>query len=242
MVLDPEAHCPPGAGLQGHKKPIRSCGTGGPQQRLRRTPLCSKERSLNWASPCWAAHLLWRPGDGPSAGGHGVLQRCGFGKTMTQFKNDSPLVPERGESVCWMSHNDYISQLPGGFVASAWSAHCPAAAMENPGEKAPATQFPSRRWKHTQQGQQMFHNFLYNICSCAGDWEMILCPGDHRRHSGAGGGQEGLCGLSMGVDSSVAAMLVHKAIGKNLTLHLRGPACCAGRGTWWAGVQEESST
>ena len=64
---------------------------------------------------------------------------------MTQFQADSPLFQNVGESVCWMSHNDYISKLPEGFTASAWSAHCPAAAMENGEKGLYATQF-HRRW------------------------------------------------------------------------------------------------
>ena len=73
-----------------------------------------------------------------------------FGKTMTQFSAESPLFQNVGESVCWMSHNDYISQLPQGFAASAWSAHCPAAAMENVERKLYATQFHPEV-EHTQQ-------------------------------------------------------------------------------------------
>ena len=140
-----------------------------------------------------------------------------FGKTVTQFKSDSPLFQNVGESVCWMSHNDYISQLPEGFTASAWSAHCPAAAMENVEKKLYATQFHPEV-EHTEQGQQMFHNFLYNVCGCAGDWEMkSFAQETIAAIRERVGDKKVLCGLSGGVDSSVAAMLVHKAIGKNLT-------------------------
>lgn len=122
-----------------------------------------------------------------------------------------------GESVCWMSHNDYISQLPEGFAASAWSAHCPAAAMENVERKLYATQFHPEV-EHTQQGSEMFRNFLYNICGCAGDWEMkSFAQETIAAIRERVGDKKVLCGLSGGVDSSVAAMLVHKAIGKNLT-------------------------
>ena len=140
-----------------------------------------------------------------------------FGKTMTQFSAESPLFQNVGESVCWMSHNDYISQLPQGFVASAWSAHCPAAAMENVERKLYATQFHPEV-EHTQQGNEMFRNFLYNICGCAGDWEMkSFAQETIEAIREKVGDKKVLCGLSGGVDSSVAAMLVHKAIGKNLT-------------------------
>ena len=83
-----------------------------------------------------------------------------FGKTMTQFSPESPLFQNVGESVCWMSHNDYISKLPEGFTVSAWSAHCPAAAMENRERKLYAVQFHPEV-EHTQQGNEMFRNFLY---------------------------------------------------------------------------------
>ena len=140
-----------------------------------------------------------------------------FGKTMTQFQADSPLFQNVGESVCWMSHNDYISKLPEGFTVSAWSAHCPAAAMENGEKGLYATQFHPEV-EHTQQGSEMFRNFLYNICRCAGDWEMkSFAQETIAAIRERVGDKKVLCGLSGGVDSSVAAMLVHKAIGKNLT-------------------------
>ena len=191
--------------------------TGGPNSVYAQdAPLCSKEvfeLGIPVLGICYGAqvmaHLL-----GGTVSSSEVPE---FGKTMTQFKNDSPLFQNVGESVCWMSHNDYISQLPEGFVASAWSAHCPAAAMENREKKLYATQFHPEV-EHTQQGQQMFHNFLYNICGCAGDWEMkSFAQETIAAIRERVGDKKVLCGLSGGVDSSVAAMLVHKAIGKNLT-------------------------
>ena len=139
-----------------------------------------------------------------------------FGKTMTQFSPDSPLFQKVEESVCWMSHNDYISRLPEGFTPSAWSAHCPVAAMENRERKLYAVQFHPEV-EHTQQGNEMFRNFLYGICGCAGDWEMASFAQETiEALKKKIGDKKVLCGLSGGVDSSVAAMLVHKAIGKNL--------------------------
>ena len=191
--------------------------TGGPNSVYAQdAPLCSKEvfeLGIPVLGICYGAqvmaHLL-----GGTVSSSEVPE---FGKTMTQFKNDSPLFQNVGESVCWMSHNDYISQLPEGFVASAWSAHCPAAAMENRERKLYATQFHPEV-EHTQQGQQMFHNFLYNICGCAGDWEMkSFAQETIAAIRERVGDKKVLCGLSGGVDSSVAAMLVHRAIGKNLT-------------------------
>ena len=140
-----------------------------------------------------------------------------FGKTMTQFDSGSLLFENVGDSVCWMSHNDYISKLPEGFAASAHSAHCPVAAMENREKKLYAVQFHPEV-EHTQQGQEMFRNFLYRVCGCRGDWEMSSFAQETiEAIKEQVGDKKVLCGLSGGVDSSVAAMLVHKAIGKNLT-------------------------
>ena len=102
-------------------------------------------------------------------------------------------------------------------MASAWKRPLPRRGMENRERKLYATQFHPEV-EHTQQGQQMFHNFLYNICGCAGDWEMkSFAQETIAAIRERVGDKKVLCGLSGGVDSSVAAMLVHKAIGKNLT-------------------------
>ena len=140
-----------------------------------------------------------------------------FGKTQTSFAPESPLFAGVPESVCWMSHNDYIAEVPAGFASSAHSAHCPAAAMENLGEKLFAVQFHPEV-EHTQFGNKIFENFLYSICGCKGDWEMASFAQETvEALKKQIGDKKVLCGLSGGVDSSVAAMLVHKAIGKNLT-------------------------
>ena len=191
--------------------------TGGPNSVYAQdAPLCSKEvfeLGVPVLGICYGAQVMAYLLGGTVSSSE-VPE---FGKTMTQFKSDSPLFQNVGESVCWMSHNDYISQLPEGFAASAWSAHCPAAAMENVERKLYATQFHPEV-EHTQQGSEMFRNFLYNICGCAGDWEMkSFAQETIAAIRERVGDKKVLCGLSGGVDSSVAAMLVHKAIGKNLT-------------------------
>ena len=140
-----------------------------------------------------------------------------FGKTPVAFSQSSLLFGEVPDSVCWMSHNDYIARLPEGFVSSAHSAHCPVAAMERPEKKLYAVQFHPEV-EHTQYGSAIIKNFLYQVCGCAGDWKMASFAQETiaaiRERVGD---KKVLCGLSGGVDSSVAAMLVHKAIGKNLT-------------------------
>ncbi len=140
-----------------------------------------------------------------------------FGKTQTAFSAGSPLFQGVPESVCWMSHNDYIAQLPEGFVSSAHSAHCPNAALENVGERLFAVQFHPEV-EHTEFGNKIFENFLYAICGCKGDWEMASFAEETvEALKKRIGDKKVLCGLSGGVDSSVAAMLVHRAIGQNLT-------------------------
>ena len=94
-----------------------------------------------------------------------------FGKTPVAFSQSSLLFGEVPDSVCWMSHNDYIAKLPEGFVSSAHSAHCPVAAMERPEKKLYAVQFHPEV-EHTQYGSAIIKNFLYKVCGCAGDWKM----------------------------------------------------------------------
>ena len=121
------------------------------------------------------------------------------------------------ETVCWMSHTDYISKLPEGFKVTAHSADCPVAAMANDEKKLYAMQFHPEV-QHTKEGKQMLHNFLFDICNCTGNWEMSsFVTTTIQSLKEKIGDKKVLCGLSGGVDSSVAALLVHKAVGKQLT-------------------------
>lgn len=124
-------------------------------------------------------------------------------------------VPE--QSSCYMSHTDYIKEVPAGYTVTAYTADCPCAAMENAGKQIYAVQFHPEV-THTVYGKQMLRNFLFEVCHCAGDWIMS----DFVARSIAAyrekiGDRKVLCAMSGGVDSSVAAVLLHKAIGKNLT-------------------------
>lgn len=140
-----------------------------------------------------------------------------YGNTEVTFSDTSKVFGGIGESVCWMSHTDYIAALPEGFTVSATSAHCPCAAMENEAKKLYAVQFHPEV-EHTKCGNQILKNFLYNACGCIGDWEMASFAETTIENLRAQiGNRKVLCGLSGGVDSSVAALLVHKAIGRNLT-------------------------
>ncbi len=141
-----------------------------------------------------------------------------YGKTNVNFKNDNPLFENiSDESICWMSHTDYISSPPSGFHIVAHTPVCPVAAMINLDKNLCAVQFHPEV-SHTVQGQTMLHNFLYNMCKCSGNWKMDSFVSDTiQRLKNDIGDKKVVCGLSGGVDSSVAAVMVHKAIGKNLT-------------------------
>ncbi len=141
-----------------------------------------------------------------------------YGKTNVHVNPLSALfsdVPE--DTVCWMSHFDYISQTAPGFDVCAHTSECPVAAAENPSEKLYAIQFHPEVL-HTQYGTKMLSNFVYNVCGCSGDWRMDAYVeqqiGVLRDKIGSG---RVLCALSGGVDSSVAAVLLSKAIGSQLT-------------------------
>ena len=120
-------------------------------------------------------------------------------------------------TVCWMSHFDYISKVAPGFEISAHTADCPVAAAENEAEKLYAIQFHPEVL-HTQEGTKMINNFVKNVCECSGDWRMDSFVENSiaaiREKVGDG---KVLLALSGGVDSSVAAGLLSRAIGKQLT-------------------------
>jgi len=121
------------------------------------------------------------------------------------------------DSICWMSHTDYIKQVPEGFVVSAYTENCPTASMENVEKKLYAVQFHPEV-HHTPFGQDLLKNFLYHVCGCNQSWTMAnFAKTKIEEIKQTVGNKKVLCALSGGVDSSVAAVLVHKAIGDNLT-------------------------
>jgi GMP synthase (glutamine-hydrolysing) len=121
------------------------------------------------------------------------------------------------KTVCWMSHTDYISQAPEGFKVTAHTPVCPIAAMSCDERKLYATQFHPEVM-HTAEGMKMLSNFVYNVCGCKGDWKMASFVDETvaKLKEKVGNGKV-LCALSGGVDSSVAAVLLSRAIGKQLT-------------------------
>lgn len=142
-----------------------------------------------------------------------------YGKTpLTVDDAESPVFKSMPKnSIVWMSHNDYIKTPAAGFHITSHTDNCPVASAENPAQKLYAVQFHPEVL-HTEYGKQILHNFVIDVCGCAGDWQMSSFAEktieELREKIGDG---KALCALSGGVDSSVAAVLLAKAIGKNLT-------------------------
>ncbi|SHE65951.1 glutamine-hydrolyzing GMP synthase [Alkalibacter saccharofermentans] len=140
-----------------------------------------------------------------------------YGKKELHILKESKILKGVGESsICWMSHTDYIKDVPQGFAVTAKTETCPVAAMENEEKRLYAVQFHPEV-EHTQFGRQILSNFLYDICGCSGEWTMAnFAQEEIQKVKELVGDKKVLCALSGGVDSSVASVLVHKAIGDNL--------------------------
>lgn len=141
-----------------------------------------------------------------------------YGRTQIEITEKSMLTKDLSRATdMWMSHTDYIAEIPKGFITTAKTAGCPVAAMENEEEKMFATQFHPEVM-HSEEGQQLIRNFVLGICGCAGDWQMDEFVnetiGELKAKIGNG---KVLCALSGGVDSSVAAAMLSRAVGKQLT-------------------------
>lgn len=121
-----------------------------------------------------------------------------------------------GNLTCWASHGDYVKKLPPGFHVSAHSLNTPIAAISNPRKKIFGVQFHPEV-THTEKGSQILSNFLFKVCGCLGRWTMeSFIKESIENIKKTVGKDKVVLGLSGGVDSSVAALLIHKAIGKNL--------------------------
>ncbi|WP_028594755.1 glutamine-hydrolyzing GMP synthase [Paenibacillus assamensis] len=151
----------------------------------------------------------------------GKVQRAGkreYGKADVVFQPDSALVNglESNQTV-WMSHSDLVVEPPVGFRVDASTEHAPIAAMSHPEKNFYAVQFhPEVR--HSVYGNEMIRNFLYEVCKCEGNWSMESFVEDKIREiRDTVGDRKVLCALSGGVDSSVVAALIHRAIGDQLT-------------------------
>ncbi len=181
------------------------------------SPICDKkvfELGIPVLGICYGAQLM-----SYSLGGKVQSSEVReYGKTPVDFQTTSLLFQGlEDRSDCWMSHTDYISAVPSGFKITATSGNCPVAAMENTEKGLYALQFHPEV-EHSVRGNEMLRNFLYNVCKCSGDWVMSsFALTTIEQIKATVGDKKVICALSGGVDSSVAALLVHKAIGKNLT-------------------------
>ncbi len=124
-------------------------------------------------------------------------------------------IPEK--SIVWMSHTDYISKAPDGFEVVGVTDDCPCAAMQNTKKNIYAVQFHPEV-THSEYGNQLLYNFLYEVCKCKGEWVMDSFIDDTvKKLREQIGDKNVILGLSGGVDSSVAAGLLSRAVGKQLT-------------------------
>jgi GMP synthase (glutamine-hydrolysing) len=141
-----------------------------------------------------------------------------YGKTEVTVNHDSKLFKDVSKNtICWMSHTDYIEKFAEGFAVSARSESCPVAAFEKASENLYGVQFHPEV-VHSQEGTKMIRNFLYEVCKCSGDWKMDSFTEQSIKDLKAKiGDKKVLCALSGGVDSSVAAVMISKAVGKQLT-------------------------
>ena len=140
-----------------------------------------------------------------------------YGSTKLTLRNSDDLMAHlTGEKIVWMSHGDQLNELPSEFISLATTGSCPFAAVRHRSVPFFGVQFHPEV-THTPCGGQIFQNFLYDICGCSGDWQMgnfieQTCQSVRRQV----GPDTVICGLSGGVDSSVVAALLHKAIGDQL--------------------------
>lgn len=140
-----------------------------------------------------------------------------YGKAELAIEGNSPLFNDiRNDSTVWMSHGDYLTNLPEGFSVIGTSQHSPICAIENRKKKIFGVQFHPEV-VHTEEGDKIIRNFLFDICNSKGDWtaQNFIQESIDRIKSDVGGAKV-ICALSGGVDSTVAAVLVEKAIGDKL--------------------------
>lgn len=192
--------------------------TGGPNSCYEPdSPTCTRELfelGIPVLGLCYGAHLMMHVLGGKVESAP-VRE---FGKTEVMVETSSKLFHNvTPTTTCWMSHNDYISKIAPGFQICAHTADCPVAAVEKPEDNLYAIQFHPEVL-HTREGSKMLHNFVYDVCGCAGDWTMdsFVETSIRQLREKVGSGKV-LCALSGGVDSSVAAVLLSKAIGSQLT-------------------------
>ncbi len=192
--------------------------TGGPNSVYGEdSPLCDKaifELGIPVLGICYGSQLMAHVLGGSVA----TAPISEYGKTEVSVNNESKLFDGvQSSTICWMSHTDYIERAPKNFNIIGHTPVCPVAAMEYEEKNLYAVQFHPEVM-HTQEGTKMLSNFVKNICNCVGDWTMdsFVERTIQEVREKVGDGKV-LCALSGGVDSSVAAVLLSKAVGKQLT-------------------------
>lgn len=192
--------------------------TGGPNSvYLEESPRCTKEifdLGIPILGICYGSQLMSYLLGGKVK----TAPVSEYGKTEVTIQGNSVLFDEvSSNTICWMSHTDYIEKAPADFIITAYTSVCPVAAMENPDKNLYAVQFHPEVM-HTKEGIKMLSNFVYKVCHCSGDWKMdsFVESSIQAIREKVGDGKV-LCALSGGVDSSVAAVLLSKAVGKQLT-------------------------
>jgi GMP synthase (glutamine-hydrolysing) len=147
-----------------------------------------------------------------------------FGHATIRIEENAPLLASvgsgprgTGELRVWASHGDFVKSAPAGFAVTATSANSPVAAMAAPDRRMYALLFHPEV-AHTDRGTEILRSFAYDVCGCRGDWTMASFVDEavSRIREQVGSGRV-VCGLSGGVDSTVAALLIHRAIGDRLT-------------------------
>ena len=193
--------------------------TGGPNSCYEvDSPTCNKELfelGIPVLGLCYGAQLMMHVLGGKVE----KADVSEYGKTEVLVdKTDSKIFKDVSDkTICWMSHTDYISQVAPGFEIAAHTADCPVATAQNEEKKLYAIQFHPEVL-HTVEGKKMLSNFVLGVCGCAGDWKMdAFVEHTIREIREKVGDGKVLLALSGGVDSSVAAGLLSRAIGKQLT-------------------------
>lgn len=200
------------------KQPIGIIFTGGPNSVYEEnSPQIDKEifeLNIPILGMCYGMQVI-------SKDFGGVVEKAKnreFGKTNAKIANQSPILKDMSdESIVWMSHTDFVSEKPEGFDIIQTTDSCPVAAIANEDKNIYAVQYHPEV-NHTVEGKILIKNFLYEICKADGDWTMEnFLEEQIQKIRKTVGDKKVLLALSGGVDSSVCASLLSKAIGKNLT-------------------------
>lgn len=200
--------------------PVGIIFTGGPNSVFEKDSLAVSEEILSLGIPllgiCYGAQLIAHLAGGEVKS----ASTREYGKQEIQY-SACPLfegIPEK--AICWMSHTDYVAKAPAGYQILASTATCPVAAFGAPDKKIYGVQFHPEV-VHTEHGQEILKNFLFRVCGAKGDWTMANFVNDMVEKIRAKvGDKKVLCAMSGGVDSAVAATLIYKAVGKQLTCML----------------------